>query len=267
MIKTVRFMAVCSLVVLSAFQSARAAEMTLTGTPPTTATVGKYYEFVPVANNAITKSLQFAYVNRPAWSGSYRGSGAIMGTPTAPGVYSNIVIQAWDGVHFATLPPFTITVKGAGSSSTKLEISGSPATTAEVGKYYSFTPTVVAPAGSSLTYNVTNRPAWAQFSAKTGTLAGKPPAGSGSDGGIVISVSDGAQSAALPAFAIKIAAASAPVVSLTAGPSTVSKGKSSMLTWSSSNASSCTASGGWSGSVAPAGRSRRARSAPRRAIR
>ena len=133
MIKTVRFMAACSLVVFSAFHSAQAAAMTLSGTPPTTATVGKYYEFVPVASNANTKSLQFAYVNRPAWSGSYRGSGAVMGKPTAPGVYSNIVIQAWDGVHFATLPPFTITVKAAGSSSTKLQISGTPATSAAVG--------------------------------------------------------------------------------------------------------------------------------------
>ena len=40
---------------------------------------------------------------------------------------------------------------------------------------------------------------------------------------------------------------------LTAGPSTISKGSSAMLTWSSSNASSCTASGGWSGSVATSG--------------
>jgi hypothetical protein len=227
--------------------------MTLSGTPPTTATVGKSYEFVPAASNAITSSLEFSYVNRPSWSGSYRSSGAIMGTPTAPGVYGDIVIQAWDGVHWATLPPFTITVKAAAGSSTKLEISGSPATSAAVGKYYSFTPTVVAPAGSSLTYKITNLPAWAQFSAKTGTLSGTPASGNASEAGIVISVSDGSQSASLPAFALTVGATSAPAVSLTAGPTSVSKGSSAMLNWSASNASSCAASGGWSGSVATSG--------------
>jgi mannan endo-1,4-beta-mannosidase len=45
----------------------------------------------------------------------------------------------------------------------------------------------------------------------------------------------------------------APTVELTASPSTVSKGTGAMLTWVSSNASSCTASGGWSGSVATSG--------------
>jgi hypothetical protein len=193
-------------------------------------------------------------VNLPSWSGSHPGNGAIEGTPTEAGVYRDIVIQAWNGSQFVQLPSFSITVKGASGSSTKLEISGTPATSAEAGKYYSFTPTVVAPSGSSLTYKVTNPPAWAQFSAKTGTLSGTPTAASASQGGVVISVSDGSQSAALPAFAITIAAVSSnPVVSLSAGPSAVPKGSSAMLTWSSSNASSCAASGGWSGSVATSG--------------
>ena len=37
------------------------------------------------------------------------------------------------------------------------------------------------------------------------------------------------------------------LVSLTANPSTIASGGSSTLTWSSTNATSCTASGGWSG--------------------
>lgn len=40
----------------------------------------------------------------------------------------------------------------------------------------------------------------------------------------------------------------APTVTLTAAPTTLTLGQSSMLTWSSSNATACTASGGWSGS-------------------
>jgi hypothetical protein len=48
-------------------------------------------------------------------------------------------------------------------------------------------------------------------------------------------------------------AASPPTVSLSASPSSIASGGSSMLTWSASNATSCTASGGWSGSLAMSG--------------
>src|ERR1700690_405152 len=86
-----------------------------------------------------------------------------------------------------------------------LQISGTPATTAEVGQFYSFTPTVVTSAGSSLTYAVANKPAWAQFSAAMGALSGTPSTGSAAtDANIVISVSNGAQSAALQAFNITV---------------------------------------------------------------
>jgi hypothetical protein len=45
----------------------------------------------------------------------------------------------------------------------------------------------------------------------------------------------------------------APTVALSASPTTVGSGGSSTLTWSSTNATSCTASGGWSGAQATAG--------------
>ena len=45
----------------------------------------------------------------------------------------------------------------------------------------------------------------------------------------------------------------APTVTLTAAPTTLTLGQSSMLTWSSSNATACTASGGWSGSESLSG--------------
>jgi hypothetical protein len=44
-----------------------------------------------------------------------------------------------------------------------------------------------------------------------------------------------------------------PTVSLTASPSTVASGASSTLEWSSKNATSCTASGAWSGNEATSG--------------
>ena len=100
-----------------------------------------------------------------------------------------------------------------------LQISGAPTTTAEVGQFYSFRPTVVAPAGSSLAYEVSNKPAWAQFSAATGTLSGTPSTGSAAtDANIVVSVSSGAQSASLPAFSITVE----PAAATTAGAASLS---------------------------------------------
>lgn len=46
--------------------------------------------------------------------------------------------------------------------------------------------------------------------------------------------------------------APAPTVTLTATPTSVSSGNSSVLTWSSTNATSCTAAGGWNGTKTPA---------------
>ncbi|HXY20405.1 MAG TPA: DUF4038 domain-containing protein [Gemmatimonadales bacterium] len=44
-----------------------------------------------------------------------------------------------------------------------------------------------------------------------------------------------------------------PTVTLTANPTTIASGQSSMLTWSTTNAAACTASGGWSGTKATSG--------------
>jgi len=55
-----------------------------------------------------------------------------------------------------------------------------------------------------LTYAVANRPPWAQFSAATGTLSGTPTGSAVTDANIVVSVSNGSQNAALPAFSIAV---------------------------------------------------------------
>jgi hypothetical protein len=106
----------------------------------------------------------------------------------------------------------TFTLGGSGTtpppSAGTLTISGTPTTTATAGDFYSFTPSVVAPAGSSLTYTVAGKPTWAQFSAATGTLSGTPTAANvATDPNIVVGVSDGTKSVALPAFSIAVEAA------------------------------------------------------------
>ena len=44
-----------------------------------------------------------------------------------------------------------------------------------------------------------------------------------------------------------------PTVTISASPTTITDGQSSKLTWSSTNATSCTTSGSWSGSIATSG--------------
>ncbi len=183
--------------------------LSISGTPPSTARVGEHFFWRPQVTGANTATLEFAYIARPIWSQDYRSSGAIIGTPTVPGVYSGIRIMAGDGKGFAMTPPFTITVLPASpSGSTSLKISGSPPATSTVNQYYAFTPTVLAPSGAILTFSIRNKPSWAQFNASNGALTGTPPANDvGTYGGIAIEVADGTLTAALPAFSIAVEAA------------------------------------------------------------
>jgi len=86
-------------------------------------------------------------------------------------------------------------------------ISGTPPTQVTAGQAYSFTPTAGGPAGTTLTYSVQNMPSWATFSIATGSLSGTPSnTNVGTYSNIVVSVSDGQASAALPAFSIQVSA-------------------------------------------------------------
>ena len=85
-----------------------------------------------------------------------------------------------------------------------LSISGTPASSVKVGDAYSFQPTVAGAAGT-LTYSVQNKPGWATFDSASGRLSGSPQAGDvGTTSNIVISVSDGSASDALPGFSITV---------------------------------------------------------------
>ena len=97
-------------------------------------------------------------------------------------------------------------------------ISGTPATTAFVGKTYLFQPTASDPDGNKLTYKIARKPAWATFSNATGSLTGTPASSRiGTYSKIVISVSDGIVTRSLPAFTIKVVQATS-----TASPATLS---------------------------------------------
>jgi hypothetical protein len=176
---------------------------TISGTPPAGATVGSVYTFTPTAADPNGKPLTFSVVNMPPWASFSTATGTLTGAPTAAqvGTYSGIVISVSDGTLSASLPAFSIKVVAP------LTISGTPATQAIAGKGYSFQPTTNAPSGTPLTFSVQSRPAWASFSAATGLLSGTPTTSqTGSYPGIVISVTDGTQTVALPAFAIQVVA-------------------------------------------------------------
>lgn len=98
---------------------------------------------------------------------------------------------------------------GSGGSATSgaLAITGTPAQTAAVGLAYRFSPNVSAAPGSTLAFDIVNKPSWAAFNAATGELSGTPTANDvGQVSQVEISVNDGAQTAALPAFTIAVAA-------------------------------------------------------------
>jgi hypothetical protein len=84
-------------------------------------------------------------------------------------------------------------------------ISGVAITSLVAGQFYTFTPIAADADGNALSFAIANKPVWATFSLLTGALSGTPNAAQvGSYNNIVISVSDGAVSVALPAFTINV---------------------------------------------------------------
>ncbi|MCG7986181.1 MAG: putative Ig domain-containing protein [Candidatus Thiodiazotropha lotti] len=86
-------------------------------------------------------------------------------------------------------------------------ISGTPDQTVLVGDGYVFTPTASDDDNDTLTFSITNLPSWASFNSSNGTLSGSPAeADEGSYSNIVISVSDGTDSASLSPLTLVVEA-------------------------------------------------------------
>ena len=84
-------------------------------------------------------------------------------------------------------------------------ISGTPQTTVTEGQPYSFTPAANDPDGDTLTFAIVSPPVWANFDTATGALTGTPQAiHIGTTVGVTISVTDGMDSASLPAFNLEV---------------------------------------------------------------
>jgi large repetitive protein len=91
-----------------------------------------------------------------------------------------------------------------------LVIAGKATATVEAAVFYAFTPTVTTRTDLPLKFSIENKPAWASFGMRRGTLYGTPHmAQAGTYSNIRITVSDGTHTVTLPPFSITVAAPAA----------------------------------------------------------
>ncbi|WP_394224815.1 beta strand repeat-containing protein, partial [Pseudoalteromonas spongiae] len=147
----------------------------ISGTPNTSVSTGSNYRFTPSASDVDGDSITFSIANQPNWASFNPVTGELSGVPTRAnvGVFSNITISVSDGALSAALPAFNIEVLNVNDAPT---ITGSPVTSVDEGKAYSFTPIASDVDGDTLTFSITNKPSWATFNTSSGTLSGIPSA-------------------------------------------------------------------------------------------
>jgi hypothetical protein len=185
---------------------------TVSGVPSTAATVGAAYVFQPSASDSDGNTLTFSIVGKPAWGLFSTSTGRLSGAPTATGTFPGISISVSDGTTSVSLPTYSIVVKAVANRAP--EISGTPATSVVAGAAYSFQPTASDADGNTIGFSIANKPSWASFSTTTGRLSGTPTL-TAVHSGIVVSVSDGTVTTALPTFTLTVTGAAnrAPTIS------------------------------------------------------
>jgi hypothetical protein len=135
-----------------------------------------------------------------------------------------LVLAGCSGSGSGSDPMATNTSQAAGTTTPVMgapAISGQPITALNVNTAYTFVPTVSSTTGGTLAFAIQNKPAWATFDTSTGALAGTPNSSNiGNYNGVVISVSNGVATAALPAFSISVTQSSNGSVTLSWLPPT-----------------------------------------------
>lgn len=88
------------------------------GTPITSVAENRWYGFQAWAKDNDSRTVTYGIRNKPSWATFDTKYGHLYGVPTAAnvGTYSNIRVYATDGVSWAALPAFSITVTGTTSS-------------------------------------------------------------------------------------------------------------------------------------------------------
>jgi len=121
---------------------------TISGTPATSIATGNQYSFTPTANDIDSDTLTYSITNKPAWASFNTATGALSGTPTTAGTYSNIVISVSDGTASTSLASFNIVVSTPATVGTA-SLSWSPPT-----EYTNNTP-LASLAGYAIYYGTT----------------------------------------------------------------------------------------------------------------
>ena len=187
----------------------------ISGQPATSVRVGSSYSFTPVASDLDNDPLTFSITGRPEWANFDAATGSLSGTPQAgdAGTYDDITITVSDGELTSSVGPFTISVTSNNSAPV---ISGAPSSTVGVGQNYDFQPAVNDRDSNVFRFTIVGKPSWADFDVLTGRLTGTPSSGDvGLYRRIEISVTDGYDSASLPAFSIEVVAAGGATGSVT----------------------------------------------------
>ncbi len=214
--------------------------VSVTVTTPASVTVDLLASPVTVASGA-SSMLNWSAANASSCtaSGGWTGSKSVSGSTST-------------GSLTAT-KTYTLNCSGTGGSasdSVTVTVDAAPPTL-----NFTASPASVASGGSAtLTWSATNATSCTASGAWTGS---KSVSGTASTGALTTAKTytlacTGSGGTASQAVTVAINPP-APTVSLTASPMTVSNGGSSTLTWSSTNATSCTASGAWTGSKTVSG--------------
>lgn len=185
--------------------------LSLTGAPPSEIAASSNYLFQPYASTA-GAGLSFSASGLPAWLRLNASTGVLSGTPAESdvGITGDIVITAQSGTAVGIIGPFRIIVRSASvglplTPNYPPSLSGIPPAALYSDQNYVFTPAVFDAEGAPLSFSIVNRPAWAAFDTATGLLSGTPgTAAIGVYDDILIRVTDGQNTVALPAFSIRV---------------------------------------------------------------
>ncbi len=176
----------------------------ITGQPHTAISSGAEYRFTPTVVNTDGDALVFSVQALPSWALFDTLTGELSGVPAKAdaGVYDGIVITVSDGRLSDSIGPFSVDVT---LTNTAPVISGTPLSAIAGGSEYAFTPDAADVESSQLVFSISNTPAWADFDTSAGILSGTPTnEHTGVYSGIVISVSDGIDTAQLAPFSIEV---------------------------------------------------------------
>ena len=176
----------------------------------TNAVESEEYRFIPSASDPDGDVLQFAIENLPSWASFNANTGELKGIPSSDdvNVYSDISISVSDGENVSVLAPFDISVirkESVEDENSVPTIIGRAPGGSKVGDLYNFTPISHDADGDELSFQITNKPLWAEFDKSTGQLVGTPTEKNiGDFKYIIIAVSDGKSLVVLPEFHIRV---------------------------------------------------------------